>query len=48
MVGALTKVPPWHLCLPLEGIKEYLAPLLDLNEMATDEALVSHLLLESS
>ena len=34
--------------MPLEGIKEYLAPLLDLDEMATDEALVAHLLLESS
>jgi hypothetical protein len=30
--------------MPLEGIKEYLAPLLDLDEMATDEALVAHLL----
>jgi len=34
--------------MPLEGIKEYLAPLLDLDEMATDEALVAHLLMESS
>ena len=34
--------------MPLEGIKEYLAPLLDLDEIVTDEALVAQLLLESS
>jgi hypothetical protein len=33
--------------MPLEGIKEYLAPLLDLDEIATDEALVAHLLASS-
>jgi len=33
--------------MPLEGIKEYLAPLLDLDEMASDEALVAHLLASS-
>ena len=33
--------------MPLEGIKEYLAPLLDIDEIASDEALVAHLLASS-
>ena len=33
--------------MQLEGIKEYLATLLDLDEMASDEALVAHLLASS-